>query len=214
MTAVLLPLTLKLSAVLIVAWALTRAMAKCSAASRHLVWTVAIMATFVLPAAHLAGPHWSLALLPASDASAAEAGHYGYQELGPSFAPPAVSEDPAAPRVRTATSDAGVDWASIVIAAWLCGIGVGLFRFIAGVVSASRITRRANPVDGPGWLTTLGEAASAVGLTAPVRLKSSADTTIPVAWGIVKPTVLLPPDAESWSPERRRVVLLHELAHV
>jgi beta-lactamase regulating signal transducer with metallopeptidase domain len=213
-TAVLLLLTLKVSAVLIVAWALTRAMARCSAASRHLVWTVAIIATFVLPAAHLAGPHWSLALLPASDTSPAQAGYYRSQELEPSFSPPAVSEDPVAPRVRTATSDAGVDWASIVIAAWLCGIGVGLLRFIAGLVSASRITRRANPVDSPGWLTTLGEAASAVGLTAPVRLKSSTDTTIPVAWGIVKPTVILPPDAETWSPDRRHVVLVHELAHV
>ena len=76
MTAVLFPLTLKVSAVLIAAWALTRAMAKCSAATRHLVWTVAIIATFVLPAAHLAGPHWSLALLPASDASPVKAGHY------------------------------------------------------------------------------------------------------------------------------------------
>jgi mono/diheme cytochrome c family protein len=53
-----------------------------------------------------------------------------------------------------------------------------------------------------------------LGLTRRVRLLMSSHIDIPVACGIVHPAVLLPLEAESWDEERRRVVLLHEFAHV
>ena len=51
-------------------------------------------------------------------------------------------------------------------------------------------------------------------LGAPVRLLRGRPQTMPMAWGLLRPAVLLPEDAEAWPGEQRRAVLTHELAHV
>jgi len=37
---------------------------------------------------------------------------------------------------------------------------------------------------------------------------------MPMTWGMVRPRIVLPAGAKEWSPDRRRVVLSHELAHI
>ena len=56
--------------------------------------------------------------------------------------------------------------------------------------------------------------ANRLGVTRPLILLRGERLAVPVTWGIVYPAVLLPQDADSWSEERRRFVLVHEMAHV
>jgi hypothetical protein len=48
----------------------------------------------------------------------------------------------------------------------------------------------------------------------PVRLLPSLERSMPMAFGTRRPSILIPSVADTWSGDRRRAVLLHELAHI
>src|SRR5262249_21175385 len=98
---------------------------------------------------------------------------------------------------------------------WLLGAGIALTRLVAGLVAASRLARRASPVDDWMWKLAANRIAEALRIRAPIALRASTDATVPLTWGSWKRSVLLLPcDARNWPAGRRRAVLLHELAHV
>lgn len=51
-------------------------------------------------------------------------------------------------------------------------------------------------------------------LSEPVALRIARGPAMPMTWGTLAPKILLPAEAHAWPAERRRFVLLHELAHV
>src|SRR5256714_11073553 len=76
------------------------------------------------------------------------------------------------------------------------------------------LERTTPPVeDEAGWLL-VEDLSLEVGLTRQVRLLQAKGAAMPMTWGIRRPAILLPADADTWSAEGRRDVLLHELAHV
>ena len=216
--------SVKATIVLVAAWLLTRAMRRSSAAARHLVWTMAVIAVLALPLIQLAVPRWSLALLPAAAARVVTA------PSEPLSAAPTAVDVPgksgiagaAATLAPTASVDSGptaapsidISWLAVAMAAWVAGLAVALARLAAGLAWVGRITREAVDVDDPLWTGTLNQLAASLGITAPVSLKTSPETSIPVTCGIRTPTILLPVEAAGWADDRRDVVLLHELAHV
>jgi hypothetical protein len=91
---------------------------------------------------------------------------------------------------------------------------VVLARLLVGTLGVWRAARRAAPADDPAWVMLVQRIARELGIRRPVTLLIGRTGTVPVTWGVVYPVVLLPADADGWSEERRRAVLLHELAHV
>src|SRR4029079_3552248 len=77
-----------------------------------------------------------------------------------------------------------------------------------------RIVRNARPLESNDWMTPLFEIADRIGLEEAPRLLQSDEAKMPFACDILKPTIVLPLESESWTLDRRRAVLLHELAHV
>lgn len=97
---------------------------------------------------------------------------------------------------------------------WALGALVVLARLVFGTMAVGRLVRRAALPADPTWLALMQRLSRELGIRRPVTLLIGHTGSMPVTTGIVYPVVLLPADAVHWSEERRRAVLLHELAHV
>lgn len=120
----------------------------------------------------------------------------------------------AARSLAPATKESPMHWSTWVLLAWLAGAALLLLPLIAGTAIINRQTRRAQRIEGGTWLRLLEEFRRQLGVRRRVILLQSDWSNIPVTCGIVRPKIILPMEADDWSVERRRVVLLHELAHI
>ena len=197
---------------------------RASAALRHLVWTLALCSALFLPVISLALPKWQLQLVTiASPAPAVEAA-----VAPPAVEPPAVSlaEAPRFGRSgRTAVETAApadvsrgwlprLSWQSALIGLWLLGAVAILGRIAVGLVAVRFLSRRTQLITDAQWLPMAMDLAEEMGVTGRLRFLRSGRASMPVATGLFRPSVIMPADADTWSENRLRVVLLHELAHV
>lgn len=101
-----------------------------------------------------------------------------------------------------------------VLLAWGLGLAIGVAPLVLGRLALWRLARRSRTIlDGP-CRAMADRAARHLGLRRPVRLLASERRTMPMVWGILRPTLLLPTTTDDWPDERRWVVLLHEMAHI
>lgn len=107
-----------------------------------------------------------------------------------------------------------INWSVWVIGIWLAGAAVVVLPLMMGTAGAFRQVRRAERVTEETWLGLLESLRGELHLTRPVRLRQWANESIPAVFGVFCPTILIPDGAEQWCENRRRAVLLHELAHV
>jgi len=214
---------------------------RASAAARQLVATLGLAGSLLLPAATLVAPHWELPLLtsPVPEAKTfARASRAGSQvaprleddasgaAVEPEFSTvdrdvrqpeaPAEESAPAARRIPMLPKEplSPMTWMVAVLGLWSAGTALALARLALGAARVRRVCRRAGADADPGWRVIAGELSAKLGLPRPVNLLFSADLAVPVTTGILRPVVLLPEGSHRWNEERRRVILLHELAHV
>ena len=64
------------------------------------------------------------------------------------------------------------------------------------------------------WTGLLRDCARQMGVDCPVRLLRCLERAMPMALGVRRPAILIPAVADNWADDRRRAVLLHELAHI
>ena len=184
-------LTVKVSAILLLALMGALCLRRRSAAVRHWVLAVGVVAAAAAPALHV------LPVLPAVEVAPTGAG-----VLGPAVASEAVA--------AVARGDVA---GRLVVTIWLLGavasgavLLVGLARLRWLRASSSRVT------DGP-WHRLCVDLARSCGLKRGADLLFGPLPGLVATWGWRRPAVLLPAAASAWSAERMRVVLLHELAH-
>lgn len=223
----LLKITVVLAAGLGTAWVLRRR----PAAVRHGALAATTAAAVALPVLILILPGWSLPLLDGGPRDAIPRGPEQravapavHVEPSPSAAtmPQATSSPSAMPHAAVRepammllpAEPAERPWLASLLAVWLAGSALVLGRFCLDVLRTRALLHDA--VDAPGGAPSRLAAAVAgrLRIRRPVRVLFSDRLSVPVTWGVRRPVVILPLEAWEWAPQRIRIVLLHELAHV
>jgi bla regulator protein BlaR1 len=99
---------------------------------------------------------------------------------------------------------------------YVAGVLLLLIRLVHQQWMVRRLAQRAIAIEvsDPQWTDLLFDCATQMGVRRPVRLLRSLERSMPMAFGVWRPSVLIPAVADTWSEDRRRAVLLHELAHI
>ena len=201
---------------------------RASAATRHLVWTLAIGALLALPVAAFVLPQWTVPI-PIARRAAPHLASTGTAPSNAVVAPGASAravpvpcledggrcEPDTAPAAASApprlTPRAALTALYFVYAA---GLVLLLMRLAVEPLALRRLTRASREVNDAGWRRLCDSAAAQLHVSRTVRLLRSERDVMPLTFGTAAPTIVLPASADEWGDDRRRAVLLHELAHV
>jgi TonB family protein len=216
--AFLISLIVKATVLVVGAWACARLLSQSSAAARSAAWASGLILAVALPFAMVFAPSWSVNAPPlmavgaiVSDQEISQSA--GRRDSAPSASSAQVSRAANALPRLDATGVSTV-MGLIVPALWLLGTAVALVRLGGGLVANLRIRRAAEPLDDPAWTAVVAEGCGQVGLQHPPPIRISQTIAVPAVSGVLKPALLLPPDAREWSDSCRQVVVLHELSHL
>jgi len=237
----LLDAALKATVLLLVAFAIARIMHRISAAGRHLLWTMTILGLLAIPVLSWFLPAWAFPLVLPLDrtqlVAEANRARFAFYVLEEDLKPVNLlqAEKTAgnagmvlvANRGQTSPRDIPasktyralppvmrkVSFGEWMVRICFCGAVLSLAWFAAGWLSLFRLSKSCRRIEDGSLAQILAEVADALGIGRPVLLLSSR-RAIPMTWGWIRPMVLLPAESQSWGIDRRRDVLLHELAHV
>ena len=185
-----------------------------SAATRHHLWTLALLGALLLPVLSVALPEWTLAIPTAATSGAVASA------AGPVDAPAvAITQaEPAGSAVRVASPETprtpDWSWSAAMAALYVAGVIVMLMQLTLHRWRVRRLARTATAPRDPEWMRLLDECARRMHVQRAVRLLRSRERAIPMAFGTRRPSILIPAVGDAWPDDRRRAVLLHELAHV
>src|SRR5688572_27175192 len=239
--SLLLDAALKGTLVLLAASILVLSMRRGSAAARHWVWHLALLAVLALPIVKQFSP-LRFAVLPAlrspivtpaepqtqtqqtppntnvvqrERTDDAKSTSSASTSVSPSASPSPSASLSGNGSVTASNSPSLIMrvlfWAALV---WIVVAAALVLRLMFGFLLVRWFALRAYPLYENGWNELNGDLASVVGLKEPAQLLASPHIATPMTWGVARPVVMLPSAAEDWTDERRRVVLLHELAHI
>ena len=223
--------TLLLLLALALAWFMRRG----SPRTLHLLWTATFALVLVLPVLGFVGPAWEIPLLPVRGGESAAAIEGATSAtfdpaLGPSgliaTLEVAGMREALVQAVRArlaargdaagsaAGAAAGRSVVRVAWIAWLVGCVLSLASLAFAALRLRKLVRTARPLRDPEWVRAAATLQRRLGLRREVRLLSGPAVATPMTGGLWRPVILLPASAGTWSPERRVVVLTHELIHV
>ena len=215
-------LLLKVTLILGGAIAVCVALRNRPAATRHRVWSAAFAGVLLLPLLTLALPPLSLPVPQAfvRESITPAARPVSTRQIAETFrAEPDIRKSTVAPLAPVAVPQSraalpGWTTAQWLAAAWVMGTLLSLAALALSLWRARRLASTATPLANGDWRDAADTIASRLGLRRPVALLASPHVTTPMAGGLWRPSIFLPPCAAHWDAECRDVVLAHELSHL
>lgn len=179
------------SAILLAGFAAAWVLRKQSAAIRHLILTVALLAALVVPFVGRILPeqHRTQAIYARVETQTVEI----VSNLN-------AGVRPAAARVPPSLSP---NIFSILFGIWMAGAALMVILMMAGMLRLACLARYSRPF----------ESSLPFQSKRRVRLLQNQRAVLGT-WGVLRPSILLPRDADQWPGERLRNVLTHELGHI
>lgn len=197
----------KSTILLLLALVFVTVLRKRSAAARHHLWAVTILALLALPSLIFLLPAWHSAVL-SNAAALFSPNHAGVAAAISSERPSAVVNVTAGPSLIES-------WPLALALLWICGCCFIAFRLLAGVLRLAWISAHARPLFDDAWMSAVLTISNSLKVRRPVRLLQCCNPlAMPLTWGVFRPFIILPAGADQWPAERRDIVLAHELAHI
>jgi beta-lactamase regulating signal transducer with metallopeptidase domain len=208
LTSVIIGSAARGAVLLALAFALLWSARRNSAARRHAILLGAIVAQLLIPLFAMAPGDVAASFVPQSVAvkvGSAESALAVNRPVAASVRPAAAGRPVADPAMPPAQS---------LFLAWLAGATIVALWVIGGQMRVRRAAGSPLTPNAAAIHDTARAAARMVGEHRAIRLLLSDATRVPMTWGIVRPTIVLPAEAPTWSRDRLRVVMLHESAHI
>ena len=200
-------LLVKATLTLAVALAVTGLARRSRAAARHVLLVAAFAVLLALPAASFVMPSRGVTLPAPPAASSAPV-----TALVPVMTSPSPIRLGAQESGDTFRSDSGMTASTLLWTVWGAGAWLCLLPVLAGTWHLRALRRSGSScARGDALLRRLSAEA---GLHRSIAVRVHESIPGPMTYGMLRPVILLPLDAESWSDDALSRAMIHELEHV
>ena len=200
-------LLVKATLTLAVALAVTGLARRSRAAARHVLLVAAFAVLLALPAASFMMPSRGVTLPAPPAASSAPV-----TAVVPVMTSPSPTRLGAQESVDTFRSDSGMTASALLWTVWGAGALLCLLPVLAGTWHLRALRRSGSScARGDALLRRLSAEA---GLHRSIAVRVHESIPGPMTYGMLRPVILLPLDAESWSDDALSRAMIHELEHV
>ena len=193
---------------------LTLVLRRASAATRHLVWSLALDAMLVLPVVSMLVPTWKVSIIRSSSAGLAR--ERASMSSGSNAAEPSdlsYLTGAARPAWAARGTAAYLAWPRWLLSLWAVTSILFAARIAAGDLRVRGLAGRAGPSGASPPECIVENLRLRFRVIRPVKVRVS-EVAVPFTWGAFRPTVFLPAETGEWSPAYLEFALAHELAHV
>jgi beta-lactamase regulating signal transducer with metallopeptidase domain len=204
----LLDMTIKGTALMAVVFVIFLIPKKITPASRYFLLFCAVFGIVVLPFLTYVLPSWDVPLFPRVLSTEQAVSFPGGLEK--QIQPEEFSLLGDVPLSFAEASKSPFSWTHLIFLIWGAGGFCVFVRLLASLVRARRICAHALPVPDKKFMDFVDGIAP--GLR--IQLLESSRLTVPLAFGWLKPKIVLPAEMKNWSRRRIELVLTHEAAHI